>query len=106
MHDDSFSYKRHKEIVRHTQSESAKCYQASPDQTFVACGTAKRYFSGYIVSQNRSMETYVYIHTNPNRSIASHTKKVGNAIKGFTDFSLKADVESNKALLVRPYILV
>lgn len=106
MHDDSFSYKHYKEIVRHTQSESAKYYQASPDQTFVACGTAERYLSGYIVSQNRSIETDIYIHTNLNRSITSHTKKVGNVTKGFTDFSLKADVESDTALLVRPYILV
>lgn len=106
MHDDSFGYKRHKEIVRHAQSESAKCYQASPTQNFVACGTAKRYLSGYIVSQNRSMETDVYIHTNPNPSISPHTKKVGNTTKGFMDFSLKADTESNTALLVRPYILV
>lgn len=55
--------KSHKEIVRHTQSESAKCYQASPAQNFVACGIAKRYLSGYTVSQkpvgrNRCIYSY------------------------------------------------
>lgn len=91
MHDDSFGYKRHKEAMRHAQSESAS--------NFVACGTGKIYLSGYIFSRNQLVETDLHIHTSPNRSISSHTiEKMGNATKGFTDSSLKANVESNTAL--------
>jgi hypothetical protein len=97
MYDDFFGYRCHKETMRHAQSESAKYHQPSPD--FFAYGTAKRCLSAYIVSQNRSVETDVYIDTSPNRSISSHTiEKVGNATEGLTDCSLKANGEINTAL--------
>lgn len=99
MYDDSFGYKRCKETVRHAQSESAKCHQpdqANSAQTFVACDTAKRYLSGYIISQKRSVKTdpiYMYSYEVKPIYIYPYYEKVGNVTKGFTYSSLKVNVE-------------
>lgn len=42
---------------------------------------------------------YIFIRAQPDLYLPIHVEKVSNATKCFTDFSLKANVESNTALL-------